>query len=109
VEHKIRTIYTTISIATTLRGGRSGVPIQAGAIDCQQNFSSGSEPHPASYSMGTGVVSRRVERPGRDADHSPPSSVEIKNEWSYTSTLPMRLHGVFRDNHTFLPTLHRQD
>jgi hypothetical protein len=32
--------------------------------------------------------------PGREADHSPPSSAEIKNAWSYTSTPPIRLHGV---------------
>jgi hypothetical protein len=25
-------------------------------------------------------------RPGRDADHSPPSSAEVLEEWSYTST-----------------------
>jgi len=28
---------------------------------------------------------------GREADHSPPSSAEV-NEWSYTSTPPIRLH-----------------
>jgi hypothetical protein len=27
-----------------------------------------------------------TQRPGREADHSPPSSVEVKNAWSYTST-----------------------
>jgi hypothetical protein len=36
----------------------------------------GSEAHPASCTMGTGGKAR----PGRDADHSPPSSAEIKNE-----------------------------
>jgi hypothetical protein len=28
-----------------------------------------------------------VKRPGREADHSPPSTAEV-NAWSYTSTLP---------------------
>jgi len=28
------------------------------------------------------------------ADHTPASSAEIKNEWRYTSTLPIRLHGT---------------
>jgi len=28
-----------------------------------------------------------VKRPRHKADHSPPSSDEVKNEWSYTSTL----------------------
>jgi len=30
----------------------------------------------------------------RDADHSPRSSTEVKNLWNYTSTPPIRLHGV---------------
>jgi hypothetical protein len=33
-----------------------------------------------------GVVYRGVKRSGREADHSPPSSVEVKNAWSYTTT-----------------------
>jgi hypothetical protein len=37
----------------------------------------GSGAHPASYSMGT---ERGKARPGRDVDHSPPSSAEVKNE-----------------------------
>jgi len=35
----------------------------------------------------------RLHLPGREADHSPPSSAEVKNERSYTSTVPIRLHG----------------
>jgi hypothetical protein len=35
-----------------------------------------------------------AKRPGREADHSSGSSAEVKNAWSYTSTPPMRLHGV---------------
>jgi len=31
---------------------------------------------------------------GCEADHSPPSSAEVKNAWSYTSTLPVCLHGM---------------
>jgi len=34
------------------------------------------------------------------ADHSPPSGVEVKNEWSYTSSTPIFLHGVDRANFT---------
>jgi hypothetical protein len=37
--------------------------------------------HPASYSVGTGdSFPGGKARPGRDADHSPPSSAEVKNE-----------------------------
>jgi hypothetical protein len=43
---------------------------------------------PTSYPMGTGALSLGMKRPGREADDSPPSSAEIKNAWSYTSTPP---------------------
>jgi hypothetical protein len=41
----------------------------------------GSGAYPASYPMGTGgpLPGGKV-RPGRDADHSPTSSAEVKNE-----------------------------
>jgi hypothetical protein len=32
-----------------------------------------------------GALSLEIKRPGREADHSPPSSAEVKNAWSYTS------------------------
>jgi hypothetical protein len=60
-----------------------GVRSPAGAKD----FSSilcvhtGSGDHPASCPMGTvGPFSGGKARPGRDADHSPPSSAEVVNE-----------------------------
>jgi hypothetical protein len=41
----------------------------------------GSEAHPAPYPMGTGgPFPGGKAQPGRDADHSPPSSAEVKNE-----------------------------
>jgi hypothetical protein len=41
----------------------------------------GSGAHPASYTMGTvGSFPGGKARPGRDADHSPPSSAEVKKE-----------------------------
>jgi hypothetical protein len=42
----------------------------------------------------SGAPSLAVKRPGREADHSPPSSAEVKNAYSYTSTLPIHLHGM---------------
>jgi hypothetical protein len=41
----------------------------------------GSESRPASCTVGTGdsLPGAKV-RPGRDADHSPPSSTEVENE-----------------------------
>jgi hypothetical protein len=60
-----------------------GVRSPAGAKDfssilCVQT---GSGAHPASSPMGTGgPFPGGKERPGRDADHSPPSSAEGVNE-----------------------------
>jgi hypothetical protein len=42
--------------------------------------------HPASYTRVIGSLSLGVKRPGREANHSHPSSFEVKNVWSYTST-----------------------
>jgi len=41
-----------------------------------------------------GACSPRVEWLGCEADHSPPSSAEIKNEWNYTFTPPVCLKGM---------------
>jgi len=35
-----------------------------------------------------------VKRLGREAVDSPPYNAEVNNSWSYTSTLPIRLHDV---------------
>jgi hypothetical protein len=41
---------------------------------------------PSSLLLIPGALSPGVQRPGSEADHSPPSSAEVKNAWSYTST-----------------------
>jgi hypothetical protein len=61
-----------------LRTGRPGFDPRQEALDfssslcIQTSFGA----HPASCTMGTGGKMQ----PGRDADHSPPSSAEVKNE-----------------------------
>jgi hypothetical protein len=60
-----------------------GVRSPAGTKDFSSNLcvQTGSGAHPASCTMRTGVLSPGVKaRPGRDADHSPPSSAEVENE-----------------------------
>jgi hypothetical protein len=58
--------------------------------------SMGSVPYLASYPMGTGgsFPGWGIKQPGREADHPPPSSAEVKNVCSYTSTHPIRLHSL---------------
>jgi hypothetical protein len=50
-----------------------------------------------------GALSLVVMRPGREADHLPPSSAEVKNAWSYTSTPPICLNGVVLKLKNFIP------
>jgi hypothetical protein len=54
----------------------------------------GSGAYPASYPMGTGDFSLGINRPGREADHSPPSSTDVKNAWSYTPSSLILLNVV---------------
>jgi hypothetical protein len=49
----------------------------------------GSVAHPASCSMGTGTISTGVNRPGGEADHSPPSNARGQ----YLHSL-IWLHGI---------------
>jgi hypothetical protein len=60
-----------------------GVRSPAGAKDFSSSLcvQTGSGAHPASYAVGTGgPFLGGKARPGRDADHSPPSSDEIVNK-----------------------------
>jgi hypothetical protein len=60
-----------------------GVRSPAGAKDFSSSLyvQTGSGAHPASCTVGTGGPFPGVKaRPGRDADHSPPSSAEVVNE-----------------------------
>jgi hypothetical protein len=46
---------------------------------------------PGSFYLG-------LKRPGRESDHSQPSNAEVKDAWRYTSTPPIRIHGVVLSN-----------
>ena len=78
-------------VATRLGGGWYGVRISAVLRD----FSLFKKSRPAlgptqpltQWVWGGSFM--RVRRTGIQVVHSPPSSAEIKNAWSYTSTVPM--------------------
>jgi hypothetical protein len=57
---------------------------------------------PPSSQRLSGVPSAEVKRLEREVDHSRQFNVEIKNEWSYASILPVCLHGVKMDRSKFL-------
>ena len=87
----IQTNYTRkdilVGIATRLRTGwfRVLVPRGANYSSLPQNNHTTSGVHPASYSMGARDSFVGVKRPGREVDHSPPSSAGLTNDGSYTS------------------------
>jgi hypothetical protein len=60
---------------------RGSIPVRGRGFFFYPLVQIGSGAHPASYSMGTGGPFPSCKaRPGRDADHSPPSSAEDKYE-----------------------------
>jgi hypothetical protein len=60
------------------RGSRVRFPAGAGNFSLHHRIKNGSEAHPASYPVGNKSSFPGVKRPGREADHSPPSSAEAK-------------------------------
>jgi hypothetical protein len=60
------------------RGSRVRFPAGAGNFSLYHRVQNGSGAHPASYPMGNRGSFRGVKQPGREADHSPPSSTEVK-------------------------------
>jgi hypothetical protein len=53
--------------------------------------------HTASYPMVPGALNVRLKRPGLKVYHSPPSSAEAKNEWSYP-IIPLTITDVLKDD-----------
>jgi hypothetical protein len=50
--------------------------------------------HPASSPVGTRALTAGVKQLGHEVHHSLPSSAEVKNVWSYTSTPTIHLNGM---------------
>jgi hypothetical protein len=82
---------SSVSMVTRLRAGRPGLISRYREevfLFATVVFNIGSGANPVSYPVGTRTPSPGVKWPGRKADHSRPSSADVKNAWSYTSTLP---------------------
>jgi hypothetical protein len=71
---------SSVGIETDYMLDDRGVRVLAGAgnFALHHRLQTGSGAHPASYPMGTGSLSVKVKLQGREADHSPPSSAEVK-------------------------------
>jgi hypothetical protein len=69
-------------------GNCGSIPSKSKRFSFLQNIQTRSGTHSASYSPDTRGFSVRLKRPKREANHWPPSSAKVKNEWNYTSMLP---------------------
>jgi hypothetical protein len=78
-------------------GPRVRFPAGAGKFSLHHRVQNGSGAHRASCPVGTGALSLGVKRPGCEADHSPPSSAEVKECVELYLHSTIHLHGlVFR-------------
>jgi len=68
--------YSSVGIATRYGLDGKGIQSQWG-WDFPHLIQTGPDPHPASYTMGTGTVPG-VNRMGRGVDHPPPHMVKFK-------------------------------
>jgi hypothetical protein len=80
---------SSATIVTTLRTGRR-FPARAKHISLFHSALTASLTHPAFNQdvPGGGGVCLEIKRSGCETDNLHPSSVEVKNTWSYTSTPP---------------------
>jgi hypothetical protein len=77
---KSRDISVGIALGYGLEDRASRVRFPTGTrnFSLHHSVQNGSGAHPASYPMVTGGSFPGVKRPGREADHSPPSTAEVK-------------------------------
>jgi hypothetical protein len=108
--HSVRGRDSSVDIVTGLGTGPSVVLIALGAKELsllQTRSGSLCSPHSPLFIWYRGSFPGS-ERTGFEVDHSFPSSSEVENEWSYTSTPCMRLHGMHRNN-TLSPSVTRRN
>jgi hypothetical protein len=80
-----------VAIATGYeQEGWGSIPGRGRRFSLLYSIQTESGAYPASYSMSTGVLSPEVKRPGTEADHFSPCSVEIKNGGFITPLLLYR-------------------
>jgi hypothetical protein len=90
LQHTVISRDSLVGIATGYglddQGGGSSSPGRVKKFSLLHVVQTGSGVHPTSYKMGTGSSFPGVKRQGREADHSPATSAEVKKMWIYTST-----------------------
>jgi hypothetical protein len=88
ITNTTKTRDSSVGIATGFElDDRSLVPGRVRVFSLLHSIQKASWGHPA-YPLGTGGCFPVVKRLGREADHSFPSSADVKKTWIYTSTPP---------------------
>jgi hypothetical protein len=89
-------LHSSVRTVTRLRDGRPGFDSRYGQGVFLFTTASKTtlEPTQPPIQWLPGALSPRIKRPGREVNHTPPPSAEVKNGWSYTYTPLIRLHGV---------------
>jgi len=70
------------------------IPAGAGNFSLQHCVKTGSRAHPVSYPVATRSSFLKVKWSGHEADHSPPSSADIKECMDLSLHSPICLHGA---------------
>jgi hypothetical protein len=99
---------SSVGIATDYGAGHSGDRILVG-VRFFTHVQTSPGAHLAAWTMDTGSFPR-VKRPGRGADHPPPPSVKVENEYPYSPSGPLvacymvtfNLTYMFRHSYTIL-------
>jgi len=96
-----RSLDSSVGIETMLRVGRSGVHIS-------EKFTTALAPKQPPIQCIPGFF-LGLKRPGRDANRSPPSSIDVKNGWSSTFASLTYIQGADRDKCNFhvMPSAYR--
>jgi hypothetical protein len=104
-------MYIFLVLGAWIPGSQGSVVSAVGAVGCSnpcvakwivspQHGQSCSGVHPPPNSMGVWLFT--LNKPARKwANQSPPFSVKVKNEWSFTSTHPLRYRGMYKGNFIF--------
>jgi hypothetical protein len=90
------------SVGIVTRYGLDGQGIESRwRRDFPPPFQIGAGVHTPSYTKGA-LSFPGVKRPGRGVDHPPLLVPRLRKEYSYTSTPPLGLYGLFEGEHYLL-------
>jgi hypothetical protein len=104
-----KTRYSAVRSVTRVRAGKFGVKISAGSRDVifSERTRPTLVPTQPPVQWENEVVSPEVNRPRRESMDSSSRRIDFRKEWSYTSNLPIKLHGICKENLTFTQALNQ--